>query len=76
MGYAFTDKPGRALKAHRDLMTFIHEEHMQTFALEMATRGFFPVHRGQVALSVPMTDDDIDNFIDIAKEIVDGILEN
>ena len=74
MGYAFTDKPGRELRAHRDLMTFIYEEHMQTLALEMATRGFFPVHRGQLSLSVPMTDEDIDGFITTSKDIIEGML--
>jgi len=75
LGYAFTDKPGRELKTHRDLMTYINGEHLQTFALEMATRGFFPVHRGQLSLSVPMTDEDIDGFITTSKDIIEGMLE-
>jgi glutamate-1-semialdehyde 2,1-aminomutase len=75
LGYAFTDEPGRELKSHRDFWNFANEDHILTFALEMATRGFFPVHRGQIALSLPMTDEDIDSFINTAKEIVAGIFE-
>jgi glutamate-1-semialdehyde 2,1-aminomutase len=40
----------------------------------MANRDFFPVHRGQIALSLPMTNDDIDGFLHTTKEIVAGIL--
>lgn len=76
LGYAFTDKPGRELKTHRDFWFFTNDAHMQTFALEIACQGFFPVHRGQIALSLPMTDEDIDNFIKTTKEIVQGILGN
>lgn len=76
LGYAFTDKPGRELRSHRDFWFYTNDEHMQTFALEMACRGFFPVHRGQIALSLPMTDEDIDSFIDTAKEIIAGILDH
>ena len=74
LGYAFTDKPGRALTTHRDILRYVNGEHIQTFALEIATRGYFPVHRGQLALSLPMTDENIDGFIKTSKEIVEGIL--
>jgi len=76
LGYAFTDKPGRELRSHRDFWFFTNDEHMQTFALEMACRDFFPVHRGQISLSLPMTDENIDNFIETSKQIIVGILEN
>jgi glutamate-1-semialdehyde 2,1-aminomutase len=74
LGYAFTDKPGRELNSHRDFWFYTTDGHMQTFALEMACRGFFPVHRGQIALSLPMTDDNIDSFVETAKEIITGII--
>jgi glutamate-1-semialdehyde 2,1-aminomutase len=74
LGYAFTDEPGRELKSHRDFWNFTNEDHIFTFALEMANRDFFPVHRGQIALSLPMTNDDIDGFLHTTKEIVAGIL--
>ena len=75
LGYAFTDKPGRELKSHRDFWFYTTDGHMQAFALEMACRGFFPVHRGQIALSLPMTDDNIDSFVETAKEIITGIID-
>ena len=46
---------------------------MQIFALEMANRGVFPLFRGQIALSEPMTEADIDKFIGLSKDIVEGI---
>lgn len=76
LGYAFTDKKGREIRSHRDFWNYTKNDHILTFALEMATRGFFPVHRGQIALSLPMTDEDIDSFITTTKEIVVGILNN
>jgi glutamate-1-semialdehyde 2,1-aminomutase len=74
LGYAFVDKAGREIRTHRDFWNYANNEQILTFALEMATRGFFPVHRGQVALSLPMTDDDIGDFIATTKEIAGGIL--
>jgi glutamate-1-semialdehyde 2,1-aminomutase len=75
LGYAFTDKPGREFKSCRDLKAFRNEEQMLTFALEMANRDIFPLPRGNIALSEPMTNEDIDLFIETAKDIVDGILK-
>ena len=75
-GYAFTDKKGREIRTHRDFWNYANTNHMSTYALEMATRGFYPVYRGNIALSLPMTDADIDSFIATTKEVVDGILEN
>lgn len=74
-GYAFTDKPGRKIRSHRDFWHYTNDDHILTFALEMANRAFFPVHRGQIALSLPMTDEDINGLIATTKEIVAGILE-
>ena len=48
---------------------------MQTYALEIAARGFLPVHRGQLGLTLPMTDEDIANFIETTKEIVTEIYQ-
>ena len=75
LGCAFTDRPGRELKSHRDFWNYTNGDHIFAYALEMAVRGFFPVHRGQIALSLPMTDEDINSFIDTTKEIVVDILE-
>ena len=43
---------------------------MQTFALEIAVRGFLPVHRGQLGLTLPMSDQDNTDFIETTKDIV------
>lgn len=75
LGYAFTDKPGREIRSHRDFWFHTSNDHIFTFALEMACRDFFPVHRGQIALSLPMTDEDIQNFIEMAKEVIIGIFD-
>ena len=37
---------------------------MQTYALEMAVRGYYPVVRGQIALTLPMTHENITGFIE------------
>jgi glutamate-1-semialdehyde 2,1-aminomutase len=39
----------------------------------LANRGFFPVHRGEFSLSLPMTDDDISSFIGTLQEIVQDL---
>ncbi|MBZ0171924.1 MAG: aminotransferase class III-fold pyridoxal phosphate-dependent enzyme, partial [Phycisphaerales bacterium] len=74
LGYEFTDRPGRVYRSCRDMLAYSDEEHMQTFAFEMANRGIFPMYRGLVALSEPMTDADIDTFINTARDIVEEIL--
>jgi glutamate-1-semialdehyde 2,1-aminomutase len=73
LGYELADRPGRVYRSARDAVTYSNEEAMQIFALEMANRGVFPLFRGQVALSEPMTEDDIEKFISLAKEIVKGM---
>ena len=70
LGYAFTKEPGQEIKTHRDYWTKTDSEKMQIYALEIAVRGFFPVHRGQLGLTLPMTYEDMDNFIDATKDIV------
>ncbi len=74
LGYAFVDKKGREIKNHRDFWYYANNDQILTYALEMATRGFFPVHRGQLSLSLPMTSEDINDFMDTTREVVAGIL--
>lgn len=71
LGYAFTKEVGQTIRTHRDYWTKSDARKMQTFALEMAVRGFLPVHRGQLGLTLPMTDQDITNFIETTKDIVE-----
>ena len=73
LGYALTKEPGQSINTHRDYWHKIDEEKMTIYALEMATRGFFPVHRGQLGLTLPMTDDDISNYIATTKSILQAI---
>ena len=70
---AFTDKPGRKITTHRDFWSYVNHNNIHIFALEMATRGYYPVHRGEISLSLPMTDEDIEGFIETTKDIVSGI---
>lgn len=41
----------------------------------MAVRGYYPVVRGQIALTLPMTDDDITGFIETSKELIESIYQ-
>jgi glutamate-1-semialdehyde 2,1-aminomutase len=70
LGYAFTREIGQTIRTHRDYWLKSDAQKMQTFALEIAVRGFFPVHRGQLGLTLPMTDQDITDFIETTKDIV------
>ncbi len=72
-GYAFTKEAGQQISTHRDYWHKIDEAAMNIYALEMATRGYFPVHRGQVGLSLPMTDEDVSGYIETTKEIIEQI---
>ncbi len=73
LGYEITNRPGHEPQSCRDILQYSNEEQMQTFAFEMANRGIFPMYRGQIALSEPMTDTDIDMFISTTKDIVTEI---
>lgn len=75
LAYTFTDKVGREIKTHRDFWHYTDSEKTNIYSLEIATRGFFPVYRGQFSLSLPMTDEDITAFIETTKDIVEGIME-
>lgn len=73
LGYAFTKEVGQTIQTHRDYWSKIDEGKMSIYALEMATRGFFPVHRGQIGLTLPMTDDNIAEYIETTKNIITEI---
>lgn len=70
LGYAYLNEMGLPLRNHRDHLTNIDGDKTQTVSIELANRGFFPVHRGEFSLSTPMTDDDITSFIETLKAIV------
>ncbi|WP_458117332.1 aspartate aminotransferase family protein [Arthrobacter sp. D2-10] len=73
LGYVYLTSPESRVRTHRDYWTNVDTEKLQTCSLELANRGFFPVHRGGISLSLPMTDDDITSFIETLKEIVEDI---
>lgn len=73
LGYAFTREIGQTIRTHRDYWLKSDAQKMQTFALEIAVRGFLPVHRGQLGLTLPMADQDITDFIETTKDIVSEI---
>lgn len=68
--FAFTHELGQSITTHRDYWHKIDDNSMGIYALEMATRGYFPVHRGQVGLTLPMTDDDVTGYIETTKDVV------
>ncbi|VVP38016.1 Glutamate-1-semialdehyde 2,1-aminomutase [Pseudomonas fluorescens] len=68
--YAFTKELGQTINTHRDYWHKIDENSMSIYALEMATRGYYPVHRGQVGLTLPMTDEDVEGYIETTKDII------
>ncbi|KER72400.1 glutamate-1-semialdehyde-2,1-aminomutase [Burkholderia cepacia] len=76
LGYAFTKTVGQQVTTHRDYWRKIDENSMNIYALEMATRGYFPVHRGQLGLTLPMTDEDINGYIETTKDIILLIYSN
>ncbi len=73
LGYEITEQSGHEPRSCRDILQYSNEDHMQTFAFEMANRGIFPMYRGQIALSEPMVDADIDLFIKTTKDIITEI---
>ncbi|MDX3522703.1 aspartate aminotransferase family protein [Streptomyces scabiei] len=70
MAYGYMKAPGLTVQTHRDYARNLDGEKTQICSLELANRGFFPVHRGEFSLSLPMSDDDISSYIAILKEIV------
>lgn len=75
LGYAFTKELGQQITTHRDYWNKIDDKCMSIYALEMATRGYFPVHRGQIGLTLPMTDEDVAGYIEATKDIVQAIYQ-
>lgn len=73
LGYGYMNEPGLSIKTHRDYWSNVDGEKTQIISLELANRGFFPVHRGEFSLSVPMVDDDITSYIDALKGIVEDL---
>lgn len=71
--YAFTKETGQKITTHRDYWHKIDETSMSIYALEMATRGYYPVQRGQVGLTLPMTDEDVQGYIETTKDIIKAI---
>lgn len=70
MAYGYMNEPGLRVQNHRDYWRNVNAEKTQIVSLELANRGFFPVHRGEFSLSVPMTDEDISSYIECIQEIV------
>lgn len=70
MAYGYMNEPGLEVRTHRDYHRNLDGEKTQICSLELANRGFFPVHRGEFSLSLPMTDDDISAVIATLKDIV------
>lgn len=70
MAYAYMNSPELSVRTHRDYWRNVDGEKTQICSLELANRGFFPVHRGEFSLSLPMSDDDISSFILALQEIV------
>ncbi|GAA3776514.1 aspartate aminotransferase family protein [Microbacterium kribbense] len=70
LAYGYLNHPGLTLRNHRDYWRGLDAETTQIISLELAIRGFFPVHRGEFSLSVPMTEDDITAYTTTLKEIV------
>lgn len=70
MAYAYLRSPELLIRTHRDYWRNVDMEKTQICSLELANRGFFPVHRGEFSLSLPMTDNDITSFIEALQGIV------
>jgi len=71
IGFEMLDQPGRVIKSCRDIMKFSDNTASQTFNYELITRGYLPMwSRGQIVLCTPLTDKDIDGFIETAKDIL------
>ncbi|MFD1385131.1 aspartate aminotransferase family protein [Rhodanobacter aciditrophus] len=73
LGYAFTHDLESEITTHRDFWNLVDNDKILIYSLEMAQKGYFPVHRGQLSLSLAMTDEDIDGFIEATKEVVSAI---
>lgn len=70
LAYGYMREPGLAVRTHRDYWRNVDGARTQICSLELASRGFFPVARGDFSLSLPMSDDDIGAFIETVEGIV------
>lgn len=73
LAYGYMSAPGLTVRNHRDYWTKVDRERTLTCSIELANRGFFPVHRGEISLSLPMTDDDISSLIETLTSIVEDL---
>jgi glutamate-1-semialdehyde 2,1-aminomutase len=62
--------PSQTRRDVTDNAHYVRCDPTQTSSLELANRGFFPVARGELSLSLAMTDDNISDFIRTVKAIV------
>ena len=74
IAYIFPDKSGRQYRCNRDLVRYCNNERMSLFAFEMANQGIYVLERGMMALSEPMTEEDVEKIIATTKGIVESIL--
>lgn len=75
LAYAYCTEPGLTVETQRDHWRNVDADKTQTFSLELANRGFFPVARGEFSLSLAMTDDDVTSFIETVKDIITDMEE-
>ena len=61
---------GRPIRSPGDLDDIIPEKHT-LIHLEMMLRGFMYAQRGYMALSIPMTQENLDAFADTFEEVID-----
>ncbi len=73
LAYAYCNEPGQEVTTHRDYWHKVDADRTQTLSLELAVRGYFPVARGEISLSLAMTDDDISGFIATVKDVITEI---
>jgi len=73
LGYEISSERKPEYKSCREMLNYSNEEYMQIFAFELANRGMYPMFRGQIALSEPMSDDDISGFIQTSKDVLEGM---
>jgi glutamate-1-semialdehyde 2,1-aminomutase len=59
LAYGYLTAPGLPMRNHRDYWHHLDADRTQIISLELARRGFFPVHRGEFSLSTARTDYDV-----------------
>ncbi len=76
LAYAFVHSPELRIRTHRDYWRHLDAEKTQACSIELANRGYFPVHRGEFSLSLAMSDADIDGFVATLQQIVADLIED